>query len=532
MIDLPDYEPRPTSYLREYQHTGVTNLADKIVSGLLRIICMLPTGGGKTVMFCHMVAAFIRRRQQNVVIFVHREELLKQARQTMYHRENVIAEIVKAGVRHWPPGRVHVCMVETAYNRLKKNPTWFKNVGMVIIDECHLDNFSKTFPFFDNVIVIGFSASPISSNKRKPLKDFYQDIVVCTQIPQLIEVWQADHTQGLVPNVTFNAKSVHREELKAANNIDGFDAEAMAATYSVGKHVENTVKAYEEFSIGKKTLIFNCNKDHSKLVHQAFVDAGYNSRHLDSDAPEHIREDTLRWFKVTDDAILNNIGILTTGFDEPSIRGIIVNKATMSVQLWLQMCGRGGRPYPGKELFTIVDMGGNCRIHGDWNEWRDWEKMFHHPELPPEGGIGGVKECSHCHALIPVSSRTCKWCDTELIVTKDQVYDQANLEFKLFTKKLPPNINVAQIMEDNKHAKAFYSLHQIKHALIRHYNVETMTDEIAYAMLALYQDKVEEWCKLSKKNYDQFMKEKSALWLMDELKNVYSWSAPTFEISF
>jgi superfamily II DNA or RNA helicase len=417
-------------------------------------------------------------------------------------------------------------MVETAFNRMKKNPAWFKNVGIVIVDEAHLDNFSKTFPFFDDVIVIGFTASPISSNKRKPMKDFYQDIVVCTQIPDLIE------QRALVPNVTFNAESVHREELKSANNADGFDVEAMAATYSVGKHIENTVKAYEQFSVGKKTLVFNCNKDHSKLVNEAFLAAGYNSRHLDSDAPEYERTKTLEWFRATPDAVLNNIGILTTGFDEPSIQSIIINKATASVALWLQMCGRGGRPFPGKDLFTIVDMGGNCRIHGDWNEWRDWEKIFHHPELPPEGGIGGVKECPHCHALISVSSRICKWCQTELIVTTEQLYDQANLEFKLFTKKLPPHINVAQIIEDNKHAKAFYSLHQIKHQLIRHYKIETMTDQIAYEMLALYQDKVEEWCRLSSKDYNQFMKEKSAQWLQDELKTIYSWTPPAFLISF
>lgn len=487
-----------------------------------------------TVMFCHMIARYIRKQQKNVLILVHREELLKQARQTMYKREGVIAEMVKAGVRIWPPGRVHVAMVETGFNRLKKNPGFFKNVGMIVVDECHLDNFSKAFGFFEDVIVIGFSASPISSNKRKPLKDFYQDIVVCCQIQELIDLWHTDHTQGLVPNVTFNAQSVDRSQLKKGSNADGFDAEAMAATYSVGKHVRNTVEAYEKFSLGKKTLIFNCNKDHSRLVNEAFLEAGYNARHLDSDAGEYERVKTLQWFHDTPDAILNNIGILTTGFDEPSIQAIIVNKSTESLPLWLQMNGRGSRPYPGKLFFIIVDMGSNCYRHGDWNESRDWDKIFHHPEIPTEGGIGGVKECPHCQALIPVSSKLCKWCEQPLAETVQQQYDNTNLEFKLFTKKMPLHIDVMKAIEDGRQMspKAFYPLHQIKYQLIRHYKVENITDEIAYQLLAIFQEKVEEWCRVVKHDYNQWMKEKSAKWLFDELKTVYSYTPPEFTLKF
>lgn len=516
--------------LRAYQEQGLRALALKIREGCKRLVCYLPTGGGKTVMFASMIARYVQRTDKNVVVLVHREELLKQARQKLYHQEGIVSEVVKAGVKYWPPARVHVCMVETAFNRLKKKPEWFKNVGMLIIDECHLDNFSKTFPFFENLLIIGFTASPISASKRKPMNGFYEDIVIGAQIDDLIQLWGTDHAQGLVPNITFNAENINREELKVSG--DEFNADIMGTIYSTSKHVQNTVKAYEQHCVGKKTLIFNCNIDHSKLVNAAFAEAGYNSRHFDSEMPPAQRTELLDWFRRTPDAVLNNIGILTTGFDEPSIEWVIVNRATMSLSLWLQMNGRGSRPHPEKLFFGTIDMGNNWLSHGEWSTSRDWHRLFHHPEEPIEGGIGGVKECDNCHALIPISSRTCKYCEAILVETKEQLYDQANLSFRVVSKRVPININVQQIIEENKERRSFYALHQIKHQIINHYRTEIMTDEIAYEILRIYQERVEEWCRLSKKNYDQFMKEKSATWLLSELKEIYSWVPPVFQLKF
>lgn len=517
--------------LRAYQTQLVERLSNKIAEGQKRLVAVLPTGGGKTEVFAEIIGRYTTRADKNVVILVHREELMRQARQKIYDRQGIIAEKIEAGVKYCPPARVWVCMVETAFKRLKKNPNFFKNVGLAIVDEGHLDHFSKTFPFFQDVITIAFTASPISADKRRPLKSFYDDIIVGAQIDELIQHWHdTQHTEGLVPNITFNTENVSHEELRVAGR--DFDEAAMSAVYSTGKHIQNTVKAYEKFCVGKKTLIFNCNKDHSILVDQAFREAGYPSRYLDSDAPESVRADTLKWFRDTPDAILNNIGILTTGFDEPSIQWIIVNKATMSLSLWLQMNGRGSRPYPGKLFFGTIDMGNNWMMHGEWSNYRDWERIFKYPEEPIEGGIGGVKCCSNCGCLIPVSARTCKFCETLLVQTTEQLYDQANLEFKLVTKKIPVHINVGQIMEETKNNSNFYALHKIKHQLVGHYKVDTITDDIANQLLELYQQKVEEWCRLSNKNYDQWMKEKSGKWLLDELHTIYSYALPTFTLKF
>jgi superfamily II DNA or RNA helicase len=57
------------------------------------------------------------------------------------------------------------------------------------------------------------------------------------------------------------------------------------------------------------------------------LEKGY-PRHLDNTSSTEERKDILQWFKKTPDAILTSVGILTTGFDEPTVDTIILNRAT------------------------------------------------------------------------------------------------------------------------------------------------------------------------------------------------------------
>jgi superfamily II DNA or RNA helicase len=506
---------------REYQIDGINSLADKFGKGFKRLICQLATGGGKTVMFAGLVRRWMQARETNILIVVHREELLRQARKTIYNWYGVIAEPVTAKTKHAPHARIWVTMVETANNRLKKNPNFFPNVGLVIIDEAHIGNFLKILPYYPEQLTIGFTATPIGASKKKPLKDYFEDIVTCIDIKGLIEIWQDDYTQGLVPNMTFAVKEVKREELTISGN--DFDNKQMSEVYSGGKHVENTVRAYEKFGVGKKTIIFNVSKEHSIKVNQAFQDAGYNSRHLDDESKDRVA--ILEWFARTEDAVLNNIGVLTAGFDEPSIRTVIVNKDTLSLALWLQMTGRGARPFREKDFFVIVDMGTNAKRHGDWCAQRDWADIFHNPEKSREGGVGGVKECDNCGCLIPVSSRLCKFCGEGIVITAKDKYDINAVEFELFTQDSPVNISVKDIVHENAGRRDYYSLHQIKYRIVNHYkgHVKEMTDDVAYKMLAIYQDKVQEWCAEKGRNYNQWHKENTAVWFFEAMKTMFQW---------
>ncbi|MEL6868110.1 MAG: helicase-related protein, partial [Bacteroidota bacterium] len=137
----------------------------------------------------------------------------------------------------------------------------------------------------------------------------------------------------------------------------------------------------EQFTLhGNKTLIFNNGINTSKMVYDTFKRAGYDVRHLDNSNTKQQRAAILQWFKEKPGAILSSVSILTTGFDEPTIETIILNRATRSLTLYFQMIGRGSRIIPGKSTFDVIDLGNNVARFGLWSNDIDWQKIFRSPD--------------------------------------------------------------------------------------------------------------------------------------------------------
>jgi superfamily II DNA or RNA helicase len=141
------------------------------------------------------------------------------------------------------------------------------------------------------------------------------------------------------------------------------------------------VTAYTEIAKGTKTLIFNNGINTSRYVYETFKKAGFNIRHLDNKNSAAERREILDWFSNTPDAILTSVSILTTGFDEPTVETIILNRATRSLTLYFQMIGRGSRVLPNKKEFNVVDMGNNIARFGMWEAPIDWQEIFHFPDF-------------------------------------------------------------------------------------------------------------------------------------------------------
>ena len=108
--------------------------------------------------------------------------------------------------------------------------------------------------------------------------------------------------------------------------------------------------------------------------------AGYPIANLDNTNTRKERELILKWFHKTPNAIISSVSILTTGFDEPSIEAIILNRATKSLTLYYQMIGRGSRIFGEKNTFEVIDLGNNFHRFGPWGADLDWQKMFRAPD--------------------------------------------------------------------------------------------------------------------------------------------------------
>lgn len=373
MIDQSLFDKKK---LYPFQKEVVNKIIDKLSENKenSNLLYQLPTGGGKTVIFSNIAKRFIELKHKKVLILTHRIELCVQTSKQLNAlgiRNKVINSSVKTIENHTEYNS-YTAMVETLNNRLQENSEFVQNIGLVIVDEAHNNSFRKIFQYFDNVNILGVTATPLSSNRALPLNDNYDELIVGHSIKSLIE------SQYLADAETFTY-DVNLHGLKIGSNGD-FTISSSDKVYSNYFMQEKLLFAYEEVAVGRKTLIFNSGIESSRAVYTLFKKHNYKVRHLDSTFSDTDRKDILRWFKVTEGAILTSVGILTTGFDEPTVESIILNRATRSLTLYHQMIGRGSRILKNKRNFQVIDLGNNVRRFGYWQEFIDWQDAFKFPD--------------------------------------------------------------------------------------------------------------------------------------------------------
>lgn len=490
--------------LRDYQQNFVSNIAKALTKNRC-VVAQLSTGGGKTITFSAISKRYIEKSGKAVLILVHRKELMTQTLRTLFSAFNISGQVIKAGMKIVPKSAVYVGMVDSTIKRLPED------IGLVIIDECHNLSFAKMFEHFPTQLIIGFTATPLTGNKRKPLKNYYNDIVCGIDIPQLINQGSLCQNITFAPKDTVDAGSL---KIKAGE----YDDKMMSMEFSKAKHIANTVTTYQKYAANTKCLIFNCSIEHSNMVNAAFLAAGLNAKHLDSTFDDNVRDSIIRWYKETPNAILNNVSILTTGFDAPDTETIIMNRATLSMPLWLQCCGRGARPTDEKSLFTIIDMGQNAITHGDWSDSRDWENIFFNPPKVGKPGVAPVKDCPQCDAIIAIRSMTCKHCGYEFPPPE---IEEAELlsDFVIVTK----GIDVPSLIEANGQRKEYAPFFRIGQELATaaKQTVQQMTNETFTFILQNYHELGKEWCKIKNKRYNQWHQERAKENLITELQKYF-----------
>lgn len=373
MTETEFYEAKT---LYPFQEKTVQSIVEELEKNgkNFNLLFQLPTGGGKTVIFSEITRQFIEKTKEKVLILTHRIELSVQTSKQL-NAIGVNNKIINSDVKTIPDQNEFSCfiaMVETLNNRLNEDENFIEGVGLVIVDEAHYNSFRKIFQFYEGGNILGVTATPLSSNKALPLNDNYNKLIVGESISSLIE-------GGYLADAETYTYDVNLHGLKIGSNGD-FTVNSSDQVYGNFFMQEKLLFAYEEVAVGNKTLIFNSGIDTSLRVEETFKKRGYKIRHLDSTFSDKDRKDVLKWFKETPDAILTSVGILTTGFDEPTVQTIILNRATRSLTLYHQMIGRGSRKLPKKDQFKLIDLGNNVRRFGFWQDYLNWQDAFRFPD--------------------------------------------------------------------------------------------------------------------------------------------------------
>ncbi|MCE2713247.1 MAG: DEAD/DEAH box helicase family protein [Cryomorphaceae bacterium] len=373
MIDTELYNAKE---LYPFQERTVLNILEELKSNgkNFNLLFQLPTGGGKTVIFSEIAKRFIETTGEKVLILTHRIELSVQTSRQL-QAIGISNKVINSEVKSIPDQEQYMCftaMVETLNNRLNENDKFIEGVGLVIVDEAHYNSFRKIFQFYKDGNILGVTATPLSSNKALPLHDNYQKLLVGESISNLIQ-------GGYLADADTYTYDVNLHGLRIGSNGD-FTVNSSDVVYGNFFMQEKLLFAYEEIAVGEKTLIFNAGIETSLRVEETFKKRGYPVKHLDSTFSDKDRKDIIQWFKETKDAVLTSVGILTTGFDEPTVQTIILNRATRSLTLYHQMIGRGSRRLPQKDRFKVLDLGNNVRRFGYWQDYINWQDAFRFPD--------------------------------------------------------------------------------------------------------------------------------------------------------
>ena len=376
MIDqsIENSEPRK---LYPFQEAAVNNIFAKLVElpPNANLLFQLPTGGGKTIIFSEIARRYIEKFKRKVLILTHRIELSKQTSDVLAEL-GISNKVINSEVKSLPQQSGYqsfIALVETLNNRLQENDQFLEDIGLVIVDEAHNNSFRKIFHYFNDVNILGVTATPLSSNKKLPLYQTYSDLIVGESISALIE-------QGYLCEGQTYTYDVNLSSLRVGNNGE-FTVGSHEMLYTQALMQSKLLDTYEEIAPNTKTLIFNAGILTSIAVYETFKKKGLPVRHLDSTFSDKDRAETLDWFRKTKNGILTSVSILTTGFDEPEVETIMLNRATKSLTLYHQMIGRGSRVLPTKKQFKIIDLGNNSRRFNLWQYPIDWKHVFVAPHL-------------------------------------------------------------------------------------------------------------------------------------------------------
>jgi DNA repair protein RadD len=387
--------------LRDYQRCAIDRVNTAFGSGARGVFLVLPTGGGKTVIFTEIIRQAVEQGKRCVVV-AHRGELIQQAGKTIA-RVGIQHGVIKAGPSTFPMAHVQVVSIDSMRNR---NLPWHPD--LIVLDEAHLAKSNRYNQFLAKHLDtprLLVSATPIRSDGTG-FTDIADELVVGSTVSQLIT-----HPDGpfLVPPRIFTG-SGELDGLASIKTLGGdYNQGQLEDFMSSTKLVGDVLAQYLTHANGRKGVVFCVGINHSKLVAQQFNQAGIVAEHLDGTLPDAQRAGILARLKSGQTQIVTNASVLCEGWDEPSVSYVGLARPTKSLALYIQQSGRGLRICPeiGKTDCIIVDHGENVERHGHILEDREWSLAG---KKAKDKIRKKFKRCKQCDEWIPINANPCPSC--------------------------------------------------------------------------------------------------------------------------
>lgn len=351
--------------------------------GVRVVLAVLPTGGGKTVIFCTVVRKF----NGPAVVLAHRRELIAQmslalAREGVRHRIIGPPALIKLCVRShmedlgrsWfdPNARVAVASVQSVSPKTI-DPAWAAQVGLWVGDEGHhylkANEFGRALAHFPNARGLLVTATPGRADGQglgSHADGLADAMVLGPSGRDLIEARFLSRYKLFAPPST-----LHREDIPVTASGDFSPAKLREET-GRSSVIGDVVAHYTKHAPGKLSLTFADSIENATVIAGKFRDAGVRAEVLTGKSPDEVRTSILRQFKQRQVLQLVSVALVDEGFDCPSVEAVFDAAATESFGRFAQRFGRGLRIMDGKSHMMYFDHVGNLVRHGNPTAPREW----------------------------------------------------------------------------------------------------------------------------------------------------------------
>ena len=325
-----------------------------------RVLMVLPTGGGKTVIFS-FIGSRVAGNGKRVIIQAHRNSIVDQISATL-DRFGVVHGRIQPG-HSMTDDLVQVAMVQTLTHRIARVAA----PDLIITDEAHhasANQYKAILEAWPKARSLGVTATPRRTDGRG-LDECYDEMVIGPQMSWLIETGFLAKFTYLAPPPAVDMTGINK--LRDKSSVDAL-ADEMDKAVITGDAIEH----YREYLGGRPSIAFCVNVKHAESVAAQFRAAGCRSQSIDGKMAPDEQRARLAALGGGGLNVLTSCQLIGEGTDIPAVAGVILLNPTKSVVNFLQTVGRALRVKADGSEAVILDHVGNVNVHGMPNAERNW----------------------------------------------------------------------------------------------------------------------------------------------------------------
>jgi len=330
------------------------------------------TGVGKTVIagFDYKDFTKAHRKDKNRLLFIaHREEILKQSRNTFRAilKENNFGDLFVGG--NVPDSLNHLFMSIQSFNSTKLyEKTTADFYDFIIVDEFHhaeAPSYRRLLEYYEPKILLGLTATPERMDGKNVLEYFDDRIAAEMRLPEAID-------RKLLSPFQYFAVSDSIDLSKLKWTRGGYDKQELEHVYTNNDiRVNGVITSLNKYVTDIEEVIglgFCVSVQHAKYMADKFNKSGISSMAVLGESSSEDRSSAKRKLVSGEVKFLFTVDLYNEGIDIPEINTVLFLRPTESLTVFLQQLGRGLRLNEGKECLTVLDFVGQAHKNYDFEQ--------------------------------------------------------------------------------------------------------------------------------------------------------------------